>query len=341
MKEFKVDLAVITPMFLHGSDGIKAEIRAPSIKGMMRYWWRAAKAEDDIQKLKECEDNIFGSTEGKAKVYIKLLLKKSIKRNDLNFNQNQIGLNYLFPPIFIGKVKGGVPKEYFDVGTKFSIILSAYDHDEEQLIQAIASLWLMIYLGGLGSRSRRGGGNLAVENIECTSELKTNISFILPKIDSAENLKNWLEENYSKVRKIINPSGVTQKYSNLHGAKLKIVDDEKNSWQDALEKLGEIYKEHRREYDLIDRAAMGLPIKGLDVLYLGKETQSEIRSGSRLILKVLKVNNIYYSLVIRLQGPILPEGYKAEFRGREKNLPSDAIIEKFLSELEEAQEVNL
>lgn len=335
MKEFKVDLEVITPMFLHGADGIKAEIRAPSIKGMMRYWWRAAKAEDNIQKLKKCEDNIFGSTEGKAKVYIKLLLKKSIKRNDLSFNQNQIGLNYLFPPIFIGKVKGGIPKEYFDVGTKFSIILSAYDHDEEQLIQAIASLWLMIYLGGLGSRSRRGGGNLAVENTE--GKGIPDINF---KINSAENLKNWLEKNYSKVRKIINPSGVTQKYSNLHGAKLKIVDDEKNSWQDALEKLGEIYKEHRREYDLIDRAAMGLPIKNLDI-YLGKEKQSEIRSGSRLILKVLKVNNIYYPLVIRLQGPILPESYKAGFRGREKNLPGDAIIEKFLSKLEEAQEVNL
>jgi len=28
-------------MFLAGADGVTPELRAPSIKGAMRFWWRA------------------------------------------------------------------------------------------------------------------------------------------------------------------------------------------------------------------------------------------------------------------------------------------------------------
>lgn len=31
----------VTPMFLTGADSKKPEFRAPSIKGLMRFWWRA------------------------------------------------------------------------------------------------------------------------------------------------------------------------------------------------------------------------------------------------------------------------------------------------------------
>ncbi|MDW8109975.1 MAG: type III-B CRISPR module RAMP protein Cmr1, partial [Candidatus Kryptonium sp.] len=48
MHEITLSCSVITPMFMAGADGRTPEIRPSEFKGMMRWWWRAIKAEDDI-----------------------------------------------------------------------------------------------------------------------------------------------------------------------------------------------------------------------------------------------------------------------------------------------------
>lgn len=62
---------VITPMFLAGADGSTPELRPASIKGAMRFWWRAMngglvrKDEQgrwDYSELKKRESEIFGGT---------------------------------------------------------------------------------------------------------------------------------------------------------------------------------------------------------------------------------------------------------------------------------------
>lgn len=45
-----------------GADGRTPELGPSEFKGMMRFWWRAVKAEDDIAKLKKEENGIFGGT---------------------------------------------------------------------------------------------------------------------------------------------------------------------------------------------------------------------------------------------------------------------------------------
>ena len=42
MDSVEFDLEVVTPMFLGGANVNDAELRIPSIKGMLRFWWRAA-----------------------------------------------------------------------------------------------------------------------------------------------------------------------------------------------------------------------------------------------------------------------------------------------------------
>ncbi len=322
MKEVKFDLEVITPMLLHGADGKTAEIRAPSIKGLMRYWWRAVKAEDNIGRLKEDEEQIFGSTKIRSKVQIRILQGNSNKKSALGFDQNKIGLNYLFPSIFVSRVRDGDPKEYFDVGTEFSIILSSLDSDSEQLKQAIASLWLMIYFGGLGSRSRRGGGNLAVKQIK--NNLNLNLKFVPDNIRSEADLSNWIKSNYDEICKTINPSQGSKKYSNLRGARIKILSAYRN-WQDSLNEVGKLYKDYRRDYDLVERAAIGLPLKNLDI-----DGKFE-RSASRLIIKVIKANDNYYSVIILLKGPLLTKEHGLKFRDKRYKLPDDSIIEEFFN----------
>jgi len=40
MQEIKATYKIVTPMFLGGADH-EEEIRVPSIKGALRFWWRA------------------------------------------------------------------------------------------------------------------------------------------------------------------------------------------------------------------------------------------------------------------------------------------------------------
>ncbi|MBA4369031.1 MAG: type III-B CRISPR module RAMP protein Cmr1, partial [Desulfobacterium sp.] len=56
-KEFEVE--IVTPMFLGGSDPKKAELRAPSVKGALRFWWRALYGSDNLEKMKKREGEIF------------------------------------------------------------------------------------------------------------------------------------------------------------------------------------------------------------------------------------------------------------------------------------------
>ncbi len=96
-----------------------------------------------------------------------------------------------------------------------------------------------------------------------------------------------------------------------------------------------MYKDHRRDYDLVERAAIGLPLKNLNI-----DGEFE-RSASRLIIKVLKANNNYYPIVILLKGPLLPENHKIEIKGEEKEIPDYSIIEEFFNKFESKYEVQL
>ena len=60
MKKITFGCEVITPMFLSGADG-NPELRPPSIKGMMRFWWRAINshlAHPNLKTLKEEENTL-------------------------------------------------------------------------------------------------------------------------------------------------------------------------------------------------------------------------------------------------------------------------------------------
>ncbi len=68
-------LEAITPVFMRGADQTKAEIRAASIKGLMRWWFRALAGSyfgDDIAGLRKAEEYVFGSTGQKSKVTVEI-----------------------------------------------------------------------------------------------------------------------------------------------------------------------------------------------------------------------------------------------------------------------------
>ncbi|WP_345894648.1 type III-B CRISPR module RAMP protein Cmr1 [Phaeodactylibacter xiamenensis] len=51
MESITFHCKVITPMFLAGADGQTPELRAPSIKGAMRFWWRALNGHLGVEEM--------------------------------------------------------------------------------------------------------------------------------------------------------------------------------------------------------------------------------------------------------------------------------------------------
>lgn len=128
------------------------------------------------------------------------------------------------------------------------------------------------------------------------------------------------------------------KYSNLHGARLIIIESAKSSWNECLNYIGKMYMDFRRyESKLSQRAPMGLPIKGVRII----SRDSYNRSASRLFLKVLKINDLYFSYILSLKGEILPRNSKIEAKGKEFSIPDDSIIDRFIDSIPEKVEVKL
>ena len=165
-------IKTITPLFLSGSDPGKTEIRASSFKGLMRFWWRAVKEHKDLKDLNENEAELFGKTDyGKSPIKIKIdSHNTSIKES--NNLKRAVSLDSCYDPkkrLLKGQDKG-IAYLYFSMmmqkrafilpDSKFNLILSSSQQDV--IKNAIASFWLLIHLGGVGARSRRGGGNLLV-----------------------------------------------------------------------------------------------------------------------------------------------------------------------------------
>ena len=65
----QIDVAfrVVTPLFCAGADPNRAELRLPSFKGALRFWWRAlawSRCGGDLEGIRRQEDALFGSASG-------------------------------------------------------------------------------------------------------------------------------------------------------------------------------------------------------------------------------------------------------------------------------------
>lgn len=144
MREISLDLEIITPLVLHGADGSTPEMRPPSLKGMMRYWWRAVRAEETSQLLKE-EARFFGSSNSKTGGKSKFSLR---------FINSQLNIDKVSLLPHRGDRRAQI--QAFKPEQKFTVILTSMT--EVNLYQDILEISLL--LGGLGKRSRRGFGSL-------------------------------------------------------------------------------------------------------------------------------------------------------------------------------------
>ncbi|MCS7035548.1 MAG: type III-B CRISPR module RAMP protein Cmr1, partial [Saprospiraceae bacterium] len=146
----------ISPMFIGGADPDKAELRPPSLKGALRFWWRAMNAhlvkEGGLKKLRETEAEIFGDTTHRSSVEVSISWIKEVE-----FKENLKGdLLYM--------AYGAHHRKAFGVGTEFQVTLSS--KNASHLEEAKKAFSLLTHLGGLGAKSRNGFGAFACNEVD-------------------------------------------------------------------------------------------------------------------------------------------------------------------------------
>lgn len=334
-----LDCELITPLFMYGADNQTPELRPSEFKGMMRFWWRALKAESNINVLRKQESDIFGGagdeTGEKSKVLIEIkvepyqLVDSQLKvKEELKWyfdsslrrlKGNHAGIGYLFYSV--------LDKSYFKPNRSFKIDIRSLD--ESAFKNAVAAMWTAIYLGGFGSRSRRCGGCLVVKNPNIES--LTNINFT-PKGSEPNKLKGWIIENLKKCFQVVGRSNQNSAndYSTIStnlNDKILISKNAFQNWKDAVNEIGKIYMDFRTNHrnQKLELADFGLPIKNVKGIPLN-------RRASPLILKVIKSENKFFWCAIRLDGILLPKEAKRVFQSQ-KGEPKINLLDTFWSEL--------
>ena len=335
MKKLTFELEFITPAFIGGANQ-QAELRPASFVGLLRWWWRALKGECNIEKLREEEIKIFGG-DGKMASPVYLRVEGDVRKgSDLineyrlswSFDRNRraligphAGVGYLYYSMTALNKK----REFIKAGSRLRLTLIGKD---EFLKHYIASLWALVFLGGVGSRSRRGGGNLTVIDY---NPKDLGISFI-----PTGYFDEWLVENLKRAKDLVGSSKTPcNEYSNLRNVKLVLSPREFNTWVEALNDIGNRFMNFRvkNRQRVFDTAVFGIPVRHSNGQFVRAEDDITRRS-SPVVIKVMKTpKGKYMWMVLWLWGKFLPNGVKLSFMGKTQE-PSFRLIEEFFQELE-------
>lgn len=170
-----------TPLFLGGAEPQKGppELRPPSIKGALRFWWRAlawSRCGGDLGKIHSAEETIFGAAAGgQASFLLRVrpstgnVLPKDQVLQGSDGKAVGIGARYFGFGLMsaFGANAGKLTRPCLKAPFEFTVELISRDPLDKSVIDALK---LMGLLGGLGSRTRRGWGSLSLLSLEGTDQ---------------------------------------------------------------------------------------------------------------------------------------------------------------------------
>lgn len=366
MNNLSVSMKLVTPAFMGGADPKKAELRTASLRGLLRFWWRATQLPMDPSKLLEKESALFGSTEtGQSKFLARVVEDKVTPLPVGKVVRNSIGYLGYGIAEYDRNAKGvKTTRDALDAGSQFTLRLLFKKGHEENKQGLLDALWYLTHLGGMGSRSRRGFGSAVVTELE-GAEFPT-----LPR--SVEELKQQIEEKFQELR-LRDRDGLPE-YTALSAlTKVRVLPLNTKSWENALQDVGDrlnAYRSSQKEKNFLDdrdlildyaggrepdrtprRAAFGLPH---NYFFLHNRTQVNVtgkdhdRRASPLFIHLHELRGGERAAVVSLiPARFLPENdlVKIGPAGGQRPLnvppPDFGAVEGFLSSLDDALEVNL
>jgi len=269
MNEVTLEVETITPLFIAGADQKNIEnegLRAPSLRGAMRWWFRCLAGHstgNDILSIKKIEDEIFGSTNSKSKISLRVSgenVPKLIRKECYSWDKAVVWdeyVDYLFFSCLnkrkdrrSGRIKV-ISRPYYPEKSRFRISVCG---GENEVKIALASLWALIYLGGIGFRMRRGCGCLKVSKVKGDT---FGLNFICK---NPNELRKFLKDNIEAALEVVGELFITKhkqltsipEYSVLdpNYSALFVKEASRNNWISALTEIGKWYIGQRKGKNL-------------------------------------------------------------------------------------------
>jgi CRISPR-associated protein Cmr1 len=186
MNTMKATFVINTPMFLgdYQSDKTAEIIRPPSVKGALRFWWRAlmwssfrkqaATETEALQHLHRKEAELFGiaaeTYKDLAQASVLLTVLSDTKPATKTLGALDFWHGYLLGQ-GLSHFKDGLLRNAIPSPGSFQVILyfkkSVSKEDQQSVLQALQVFGL---LGGLGSRMRRGWGSVSLIELDFAGE---------------------------------------------------------------------------------------------------------------------------------------------------------------------------
>jgi CRISPR-associated protein Cmr1 len=163
LREIAVSLATVTPI-LGGAAATRTVdevdvIRVPSIRGQLRFWWRAVHghAFNDAKELARREGQIWGrmgkAEGGRSAVDVRVTVDKQTVAKDAL--RPTLAEGYALWPA--ERPPPTAPR--WKAGLNFQLVLRVTKDHEEEVLRALRA-WIIF--GGYGGRVRRGCGSLTL-----------------------------------------------------------------------------------------------------------------------------------------------------------------------------------
>jgi CRISPR-associated protein Cmr1 len=257
MKTIRIECRVITPMFLTGADGKTPELRAPSLKGAMRFWWRAMHGHLSLKELKEEESKIFGGSgekEGRSSFSIKIkeieILNEGIYQPLPHHTNNWC--NSAKGCIFKrGKCTKSYKSACISVNSRFETEILLNDPLLECTVKNLFILTSV--LGGLGKRARRGFGSFKILKINNTHFSNDNsLKSICNLLNSVSNI--FKNTNNISLNTEVHP---TANYPYIKEIRIGKEDD---SYEGLLNTIGHASHDHNDNSLGFARGRLASPI---------------------------------------------------------------------------------
>ena len=334
-----------------------AELRPPAFRGLMRYWLRAVIGglvgadSTDLERVRDIEKAIFGTADTGSMVSIRIKNASHLPQKftehiskKVNNEYQMTGKGYLFWSM----TRSGSGERYksyrwyYPPQTTFDLTLSARNQNEGQMNRAVAALWLLTNLGGIGSRSRRCAGSLLAMPYKPLADTLSKLSFKIAK--NIDELKTLLEDGIQAVRSLypeIDFQSVNRQVtelpsfdilsSNICQIWILCNDHIWDSPDAAMEAVGSSLQTYRRNFnekkarlllnDQLPEDARGRfhKLKALEIfgLPLGK---NQARRASPLLLRITPLQRGYVCVAVL-------------FRSRMEDIPAQyyTIIEDWIN----------
>ena len=181
---------LITPMAGGGTDSwvpdLKQPVRAQSIKGQLRFWWRTTQNAINPDELRQRERALWGGAgsggndDGHAssvKILVRLTDTEITQENIIDYKQGTVDLpDYVLFPLLARTYS----KLLINLKFKLELQIPAVNQLE---VENSVKLWILF--GGLGARLSRGCGSLYSQKVMASFQTSDEIVDFLNQLQNA------------------------------------------------------------------------------------------------------------------------------------------------------------